>query len=203
MRNSCSAAQNFETCLGIYRRPLRLSLLPHFRLFSNWWWPQIIDMSELKWPNIFDMTNNFWPKMYMSCYKFPKFEKWEYKNHQISWYLGPSHVLEGQDLEFLVKKLSWDQKIKKIEKSSRNFWCQNVHVVLQVPKIRKMRIQKSPNLMIFGPIACFRRSGSRFSGQKLPRSSEVRAYIENTGHIKKSWNFQNIILVPGVQKNDF
>ena len=58
----CSGAQNFETCLGTYRRPFRLSLPPHFRLFSTWWWPQIIDMSELKWPNIFDMTNIFWPK---------------------------------------------------------------------------------------------------------------------------------------------
>ena len=40
-----------------------------------------------------------------------------------------------------------------------------------------------PNLMIFGPIACFRRSGSRFSGQKGPRNSEMKVYIGNTGHI--------------------
>ena len=33
-------------------------------------------------------------------------------------------------------------KIKKIVKSGRNFRCQNLHVELQVPKIRKMRIQK-------------------------------------------------------------
>ena len=47
-----------------------------------------------------------------------------------------------------------------------------------------------PNLMIFGPIACFRRSGSRFSGQKGPRSSEMRVYIEITGHIKNHQNFK-------------
>ena len=47
-----------------------------------------------------------------------------------------------------------------------------------------------PNLMIFGPIACFRRSGSRFSGQKGPRSSEMRVYIGNTGHIKNHQNFK-------------
>ena len=44
--------------------------------------------------------------------------------------------------------------------------------------------------MIFGPIACFRRSGSRFSGQKGPRSSEMRVYIEITGHIKNHQNFK-------------
>ena len=60
-----------------------------------------------------------------------------------------------------------------------------------------------PNLMIFGPIACFRRSGSRFSGQKEPRSSEMKVYIGNTGHVKKSSKFQNFILVPGVQKTHF
>ena len=42
--------------------------------------------------------------------------------------------------------------------------------------------------MIFGAIACFRRSGSRFSGQKGHRSSEM-VYIGNTGHIK---NHQNV-----------
>ena len=47
-----------------------------------------------------------------------------------------------------------------------------------------------PNLMIFGPIACFRRSGSRFSGQNGPRSSEMRVYIENIGHIKYHQNFK-------------
>ena len=57
--------------------------------------------------------------------------------------------------------------------------------------------------MIFGPIACFRRSESRFSGQKGPRSSEMRVYIEITGHIQKSSKFQNFILVSGVQKTDF
>ena len=57
--------------------------------------------------------------------------------------------------------------------------------------------------MIFGAIACFRRLGSRFSGQNGPRSSEMRVYMENTGHVKKSSKFQNFILVPGVQKTDF
>ena len=47
-----------------------------------------------------------------------------------------------------------------------------------------------PNLMIFGPIACFRRSGSRFSGQKGPRSSEMMVYIKNIGHIKNHQNFK-------------
>ena len=32
--------------------------------------------------------------------------------------------------------------------------------------------------MIFGPIACFRRLESRFSGQKGPRSSEMRVYLK-------------------------
>ena len=44
--------------------------------------------------------------------------------------------------------------------------------------------------MIFGPIACFRRSGSRFSGQKGPRSSEMKVYIGITGHIKNHQNFK-------------
>ena len=48
------------------------------------------------------------------------------------------------------------------------------------------------NLMIFGPIACFRRLESRFSGQKGPRSSEMRVYIEITGHIKNHQNFKNL-----------
>ena len=55
------------------------------------------------------------------------------------------------------------------------------------------------NLMIFGAIARLRRSGSRFSGQNRPRSSEMRVYIKN----KKSSKFQNFILVPGVRKTDF
>ena len=78
----------------------------------------------------------------------------------------------------------------RIEKFGTNFGCQNLHVVLQVPTIRKRRIQKSPNFMIFGPNACFRRSGSRFSGQKWPRSSEMRIYIGNIGHIKNHENFK-------------
>ena len=44
-------------------------------------------------------------------------------------------------------------------------------------------------MMIFGPIACFRRLGSIFSGQNGPRSSEMRVYIEITGHVK---NHQNL-----------
>ena len=44
--------------------------------------------------------------------------------------------------------------------------------------------------MIFGPIACFRRSESRFSGQKGPRSSEMRVYIKNIGHIKNHQNYK-------------
>ena len=59
------------------------------------------------------------------------------------------------------------------------------------------------NLMIFGPIACFRRSGSRFSGQNRPRSSEMRVYIKKYRAYKKSSKFQNFILVPGIQKTDF
>ena len=44
--------------------------------------------------------------------------------------------------------------------------------------------------MIFGPIACFRRLESRFSGQNGPRSSEMRFYIEITGYIKNHQNFK-------------
>ena len=46
------------------------------------------------------------------------------------------------------------------------------------------------NLMILGPIACFRRLGSRFSGQNGPRSSEMMIYIEITSHIKNHENFK-------------
>ena len=44
--------------------------------------------------------------------------------------------------------------------------------------------------MIFSAIACFRRLESRFSGQNGPRSSEMRVYIEITGHIKNHQNFK-------------
>ena len=44
--------------------------------------------------------------------------------------------------------------------------------------------------MIFGPIACFRRLESRFSGQNGPRSSEMKVYIEITGYIKNHQNFK-------------
>ena len=46
------------------------------------------------------------------------------------------------------------------------------------------------NLMIFGPIACFRRLESRFSGQNGPRISEMRIYLEITGYIKNHQNFK-------------
>ena len=44
--------------------------------------------------------------------------------------------------------------------------------------------------MILGPIACFRRLGSRFSGQNGPRSSEMMIYIEITGYIKNHQKFK-------------
>ena len=44
--------------------------------------------------------------------------------------------------------------------------------------------------MMFGAIACFRRLESRFLGQNGPRSSEMRVYIEITGHIKNHQNFK-------------
>ena len=46
------------------------------------------------------------------------------------------------------------------------------------------------NLMILGPIACFRRLESRFSGQNGPRSSEMMIYIEITGYIKNHQKFK-------------
>ena len=54
-------------------------------------------------------------------YNFQNFEKWEYKNDQNAWYVGWLHALEGQDLEFLVKKQSRDQQKKKNEKIGTNF----------------------------------------------------------------------------------
>ena len=74
-------------------------------------------------------------------------------------------------------------------------WVSKLHVVLQVPKIRKMRIQKSPNLMIFGPIACFRRSGYQISGQKAipgPKKKKIEKKWTNFGSYKKSWKFKNV-----------
>ena len=44
--------------------------------------------------------------------------------------------------------------------------------------------------MIFGPIACFRRSESRFSGQNGPRSSDLTFYLEITGYIKNHQKFK-------------
>ena len=46
------------------------------------------------------------------------------------------------------------------------------------------------NWMRICAIARLRRSGSRFSGQNRPRSSEMRVYIEITGHIKNHQNFK-------------
>ena len=60
-----------------------------------------------------------------------------------------------------------------------------------------------PNLMIFGPIACFRRSGSRFSGQNRPRSSEMRVYIGITGHIKNHQNFKFLFFFRESEKQIF
>ena len=82
------------------------------------------------------------------------------------------------------------QRNKENWKIRSKLWVSKLHVVLQFPKIRKKWSQKSPNFMIFGPIACFRRSGSRFSGQKGFRSSEMRVYIGNTRHIKNHQNFK-------------
>ena len=80
---------------------------------------------------------------------------------------------------------------KRIElKNSEQTLGARCQIFIQFSKIRKMRIQKSSNLMIFGPIACFRRSGSRFSGQNKPRSLEMTIYIGITGHIKNHENFK-------------
>ena len=57
--------------------------------------------------------------------------------------------------------------------------------------------------MIFGPIACFRRPGSRFSGQNGPRSSEMRVYIEITGYIKNHENFKILFWSRESEKIDF
>ena len=46
------------------------------------------------------------------------------------------------------------------------------------------------NWMIICAIAWLRRSGSRFSGQNRPRSSEMRVYIGITGHLKNHQNFK-------------
>ena len=46
------------------------------------------------------------------------------------------------------------------------------------------------NLMRICAITRLRRSGSRFSGQNRPRSSEMRVYIGITGHIKNHQNFK-------------
>ena len=48
------------------------------------------------------------------------------------------------------------------------------------------------NWMRICAIARLRRSGSRFSGQNRPRSSEMRVYIEITRHIKNHQNFKTL-----------
>ena len=40
-------------------------------------------------------------------------------------------------------------------------------------------------------------------GSKSHSGSEFFVFFEILGHLKKSWKFQNFILVPGVRKNDF
>ena len=72
----CSKTALHEKMWGIPAVPLKILKLawepiagpwdlqtpPHFRLFSSWWWPQIIDLSESKWPKFFDVTKIFWQK---------------------------------------------------------------------------------------------------------------------------------------------
>merc|ERR1712187_298023 len=58
------------------------------------------------------------------------------------------------------------------------------------------------NWMRICAITRLRRSGSRFSGQNRPRSSEMRVYIEITGHIKNHQNFK-FLFFPGSPKNRF
>ena len=126
------------------------------------------------------IRSKLWVSNFRFFHNFQNFETNAYQNHQNPWYFGWSHVLEGQDLDFLVKKQSWNLKKNRIEKFGTNFGSQNLHVELQVPKIRKMRIQKWPNCMIFWLIACFRRSGSRISGQKaVPRANKEKNEYEN------------------------
>ena len=59
------------------------------------------------------------------------------------------------------------------------------------------------NWMRICAITHLRRSGSRFSGQNRPRSSEMRVYIGITGHIKNHQNFKFLFFFPGVRKTDF
>ena len=69
MRNSCSAAQNFETCLGTYRRPLRPAEPPPFStilklvLASNHWFERL------------RVTKNFWPDQNFLTEKIMKISK--------------------------------------------------------------------------------------------------------------------------------
>ena len=129
----------------------------------------------------------------------------EVKNHQISWYLGPRHVEEGQDLEFLVKNQSWDEKIKKIEKSDRNFGCQNLDVVYNFQNFEKNK-KNDQNPWYLGPAHVLEGQDLEFLVKKQFREQKkkkIKKIGTNFGSYKKSWKFQNFILVPGVQKNDF
>ena len=89
---------------------------------------------------------------------------------------GQKSILEPKN------KVNWKIRSK--------LWVSNFRCCLQFSKIRKMRTQKWPKCMIFGPIACFRRRENRRSGQNRPRSSEMMIYIENVGHIKNHQNFK-------------
>ena len=92
---------------------------------------------EKKWK----IRNKLWVPDVNFFYKFQNFEKWEYKNDQIAWYFGWLHVLEGQDLEFQVKKQSRDQKKKKMNKKWTNFGSykksSKVQNFILVPGVRK------------------------------------------------------------------
>ena len=57
--------------------------------------------------------------------------------------------------------------------------------------------------MIFGPIACFRRSGSRFSGQKTIPGPKKEKNEQTLGHIKNHEKIVFFTLVPGIRKIDF
>ena len=132
------------------------------------------------------IRNKLWVSNFRFSLQFSKFWKMRIQkspNCMIFWLIArfrrPGSRISGQKAILEPKnKVNWKIRSK--------LWVSNFRFLLQFSKFRKMRIQKWPNCMIFGPIACFRRSGSRFSGQKGPRSSEMRVYMENTGHIKKS-----------------
>ena len=59
------------------------------------------------------------------------------------------------------------------------------------------------NWMRICAIARLRRSGSRFSGQNGTRSSEMRVYIEITGHVKNHQNFKFLFFSRESEKSIF